>query len=324
MSRLRRRLAAPDSRLLQGVTVRKRGFWAGWGGVVTAVVLGAVLVALLVGWVLLWVYRPGGPSITLLTLGSIAFAAVLVVLTTLVVQLRGQTRLRNAEAVFLAAASHNLRTPLAGIRAAAQTLQRPELPPDRRDALLERIVHETGRLGRLVDNILESGRLEVEGVAFENALIAMTDLVQVAVADLAPIAELQGGSVHFTASDACLVHGDRTALRLLIDNLLDNALKYSEGAPDIRVGVEPVQGFALVRVTDAGLGFSTGHSESLFRRFARGSDTGRPGTGLGLALARAIARGHGGDVHLSSEGLGRGATAELWLPLAGARPEERP
>ncbi|MDP6945335.1 MAG: sensor histidine kinase, partial [Myxococcota bacterium] len=104
------------------------------------------------------------------------------------------------------------------------------------------------------------------------------------------------------------------ALKLLFDNLLDNALKYTDGAPSIDIAAELKDGFALVCVRDHGLGFDPREAPRLFRRFGRG-ETGRPGTGLGLSLAQAIARGHGGDVHLHSDGEGAGAIAEVWLPL---------
>ena len=102
----------------------------------------------------------------------------------------------------------------------------------------------------------------------------------------------------------------------MLENLMDNAVKFAEGAPRITVKLETKGDFALIRIMDQGIGFSAETHGLLFRRFERG-DSRRPGMGLGLALSRAIARGHGGNIHLHSQGSEQGAVAEVWLPCVG-------
>ena len=94
--------------------------------------------------------------------------------------------------------------------------------------------------------------------------------------------------------DSVWIRGDRRAIKLLLDNLIDNALKYTNDAPHIAIKARRVEGFALVTIADRGQGFDPKDTPTLFRRFGRG-DTTKPGTGLGLSLSQAIARGHGGD-----------------------------
>jgi len=297
------------------MSVRRRGFWAGWGGWLTTIAMGTVVVALLVGWVLLWVNRPEGPSMSLLVLGCLAFAGIIAMLATLQVRLQKHWRLRQAEAVFLTGISHNLKTPISGIRAAAQALTASEVDADRRELLLNAIVAETRRLSLRVDNVLETGRLEVERRGTESVLVDVAQLVDATVRDLRPVIETQGGTMHVDGGDPLWVEGDSHGLRLLIDNLVDNALKYSDGKPTLSMSLGTHDGFCHLRIADDGVGFDPDRTDVLFQRFQRG-DTGRSGSGLGLPLARAIAQGHGGDVHVHSDGVGLGAVAEVWLPLA--------
>lgn len=316
------RLASPEP-LLAGVHVRGTTWLAGWGGALVVLLASATLIALLVGWVLLWAYWPGGPSVPLLTLGTIAFAGLLLVPVVLVLRLRRQARLRNAEAAFLTAVSHHLRTPLAGIRAAAQTLERPGLEDRDRERLLQAILRETERLSLLVDNVVELARFDVEGGEFRLERLDLGGVVEEAVEGLRLLAASRGGSLDLRVLGPCPVRGDRAALGLLVGNIADNAVKHVRPAPDdapkVRITVAAFGGFGLVQVADEGAGFDPAEAPRLFRRFTRG-DGSRPGAGLGLALARAIARAHGGDVRLESEGKGRGAVAELWIPLEGHAP----
>jgi signal transduction histidine kinase len=119
------------------------------------------------------------------------------------------------------------------------------------------------------------------------------------------------------------VDGDRPRIRSLIRNLLENAIKYSAAGGEIRCVVSEVDGMASLTVSDEGLGIQPSQLEKLFRRFERASQAaqgGIPGTGLGLHLAREIARAHEGDLRVSSR-LGTGSTFTLTLPLASAHSE---
>jgi signal transduction histidine kinase len=297
-----------------GLTLRRRGFWAGWGGISTTIAIGGLVVALLVGWVLLWVNRPEGPSIVLLVLGCIAFTVVLIGLATLQNRLHAHWRLRQMEATLLTGVSHNMRTPVAAIRAAAQALGQEDLAEEQRVLLREAIVQETRRLGLRIDNVMETGRLEVETRGTAQIPVAFNELVQQCTEAAQGVIRLRGGSLEVDLEEGMSVRGEPGSLHLMLDNLLDNALTYAEDAPQITVTMRRHGEHAHLVITDQGIGFDPAEKARLFRRFQRG-DTGRHGSGLGLTLSRAIARGHGGDLHLHSDGVGRGAEAEVWLPL---------
>ena len=298
------------------IIARKKSFWGGFGGVVMTIVMAALVVTLLVGWVLLWVRQEGSPNLTLLILGCVGFALLLTMLFTVQNRLSAYWRMSQAEAAYLAGVSHNLRTPVSAIRAAAQTLQQASLDAQQRAQFLDAIVRETRRLALRIDNALETGRLEVERQTFSQAVVPLHQLLERCVSETALAAEARAGWATLTAPPGELwVRGDERALKLLLDNLLDNALKYTDTPPKIEVRASDKGDFALLQVIDSGSGFDPKETPRLFRRFGRG-DTTRPGTGLGLSLAQAIARGHGGDLHLHSDGDGTGAIAEVWLPKA--------
>lgn len=306
--------------VLANVHVRGRGFWAAWPGLVLTLALAGITVALFVGWILAWLSAPTEMRPWMVTLGSIAYFTVVGGLVTLILRLRLAARLQQAEAAFLTATSHNLRTPVAGIRAAAQTLAHPGLDPAQREHLQVAIVHETERLQRTIDNVLETARLEVERTIEDDDGVDVTALTADVVDAFSFIATVRGGTISLDERMPAWADGDAGRLRLVVENLIDNALKYSGGPPDITVRVfthgEPGwvdDGWVVVQVADRGLGFDPATAPQLFERFQRG-DSGKSGIGLGLPLSKGIARAHGGDVMVSSPGVGSGATAELWLP----------
>jgi len=314
--RSRRRALALDTSRRGGLRLRASGFWDGVGGLLLTALIGGLVVALLVGWVLAWANTAAGANALWLTLGSVAFAAVLIALAVLMMNLRASHRLRHTEAAFLTGASHNLRTPLTAIRTAAQTLRTARtLGDEDRALLLDAVLHETTRLELRIDNLLETARLDLEPRPFAESTVDLRELLAAVLADARWAFAAQQGEYVVEPGDPVPVLGDRRALRLLLENLVDNALKYAEGPPHVTAQALRSADHAVARIKDRGLGFPSGSGDALFTRFHRG-DTGRPGNGLGLALARAIARGHGGDVRLASDGPGRGALAELWLPIA--------
>jgi signal transduction histidine kinase len=313
-SNTRVQLARLELGALGGLELRAKSFWTGAGGVIMTIILGMLIVALLVGWVLMWIRRIDGLSIAMLTLGSTAFALVLAGLFLLLNRLRAQARLRQAEAAFLTGMSHNLRTPISAIRAAAQALQAEGVDVEQRQRLAGAIVSETRRLGLRVANVLEAGRLEVEPLRFAPEALDLVALIERSLSGVQQLIEGRDGSLSFSHPDEVWVQGDHSALSLVIDNLIDNAVTYSDSSPHLEALLEVHDEMVWLGLRDRGIGFDPSTEELLFRRFSR-ADTGRAGTGLGLALARAIAKGHGGQVHLSSVGLGQGALAELWLPL---------
>jgi two-component system, OmpR family, sensor kinase len=214
---------------------------------------------------------------------------------------------------FLADASHELRTPIAALQATAETLLREQ--PDRpdRDVLEARVAGDAARLGRLVADLLDLARLE----ANEPLARRRVDLGAVAAR---AVAEATGhrdrAAVDLAADDGAIVLGDADALARALRNLIDNAIVAAGPAGRVRIAVRRDAAGPLVAVEDDGPGVPAAERERIFDGFVRLEPVRSPGAGLGLAIARRVAREHGGD--LTCEAGGPGARFVLRLPGAGS------
>ena len=132
------------------------------------------------------------------------------------------------------------------------------------------------------------------------APVDLRAVAQLALADVAPAAQARGMDVGLLESDAATLPGNAEALRMLVRNLLDNAIKYTPpgGQVDVQVGTD--HGRAFLTVEDSGPGIAPEHRERVMQRFVRETSEGAPGSGLGLAIVQAIAQGHGATVQLSA------------------------
>ncbi len=220
--------------------------------------------------------------------------------------------------VMIDALTHELRTPLTAIKAAATTLLTGSLDAQDQRELLEVIDEEADRLNRLVARAVEVTQLEARDAQMvflpvAPARIADEALEQSAVA-------LGRHAIHVDVrEDLPRVPGDAVYLAKVLQNLLENAAKYSRTGTDIRLAAYEERGSLVFTVHDAGVGIDASEIALIFDRFYRAktqSDT-VPGTGMGLAISRAIAEAHGGLLAVESEP-GVGSVFRLTLPLVGA------
>src|SRR5262245_35650960 len=229
-------------------------------------------------------------------------------LATAVDRLRLRAEVREAQLVaevgrqragFLSAVSHNLRTPLTAVKAAAGTLLASwsRLEPEERRELLETIADEAERLERLVRNTLELSRIRAGALEVALEPVDIGDLVQHAVRRLRPIARAHRVRLD-VADDLREVWLDVTMLEQILLNLLENALRFAPPGSEILVGARPVDGDRIeLRVADHGPGVPADARERIFEEFRSADDRpDRAGTGLGLAIVRALVVAHGGSV----------------------------
>jgi two-component system OmpR family sensor kinase len=224
-----------------------------------------------------------------------------------------------AQKALVADAAHELRTPLAALKLQVQLAQRASDGESRSTALgevsagLERATH-------VVQQLLLLARQEPEAPAAERSdAISLADLTGQAVADLAPFAEARRVDLGVTAADElAIVHGDASALRALLVNLVDNAIRYTPegGRVDVSAGVEA--GRPFLEVADTGPGIPAADRERVFDRFYRRGGTAEPGTGLGLAIVKAIASRQRAEVVLA-DAVGGGLVARVRFPPDGER-----
>jgi signal transduction histidine kinase len=226
-------------------------------------------------------------------------------------------RLSTMRADFVSLVSHELRTPMASVIGSARTLQARwrELSSEHRDAFLALIADETDRLAGLVGEVLDTSRIDAGTFTYSFTDVDLAGLVEETVA----AADLGQDAVEVVARiprALPLVRGDGGRLRQVLANLIDNAVKYSPEGELVEVRATAVNARVVVDVTDRGNGIAPADQRLVFEKFGRVSGTSaKPGTGLGLYIARAIAEAHGGKLEVTSAPA-LGATFTLTLPVS--------
>ena len=220
--------------------------------------------------------------------------------------------------VFLAMLGHELRNPLAPIRNAVSVLQRtPDLPPT-----VERIRHildrQLGQMTRLVDDLLDVGRVATGKIVLRPALIDYRDVALLSVEGARPLLEARKHRIELDIPQRpVLLKGDSARLTQALQNLLNNAAKYTHEGGHIRLAVSIDGRTCTTTVGDNGRGIGAEELERIFTLFFQqeSSSSNEGGLGIGLSLSRALVEAHGGRLFAHSAGLGEGSTFTMTLPL---------
>jgi signal transduction histidine kinase len=235
-----------------------------------------------------------------------------------------ERHLAELRAAFVAGVSHELRTPVASILLLAENLENGRVEGDAARARYHGLIRrEALRLRRLVDGVLDFSRLErgrgVE-IAREDvdvrawlASVAEEARAWAAQHDVELVLELDG------APESARI--DREALRRALWNLLENAQRHS-GSRSVVLRARGGEGALVLEVEDAGRGVPPAQRRAIFEPFARFAEPGTPGTGLGLALVREIARAHAGSIEVADGATGRGARFTVRIPADGRNDDE--
>ena len=294
--------------------------------VVLCIVLVAAAVTLNIGWILV-----NGRRLAPLVLGVSTFTLIiagLIVYTVFLVREMGITEQQDS---FLNSVTHELKTPIASIRLYLETLQSREVGDAQRKEFYRIMLQDADRLQHTVEQVLRAGVARQKRRLEHRGPVDLTWLVQECVDTVRERHHLAPEAIALAESDPnapVVVEGDVDELRTAIANLLDNAVKYSVGAPQISVQTAgPTPDTAWVRVKDTGIGIPRAQLGRIFNRFYRFQPRGSKikGTGLGLYIVRSIAKKHGGRVFAESPGENKGSTFTLELPrlkLPAARVEE--
>jgi signal transduction histidine kinase len=224
-------------------------------------------------------------------------------------------RLSTLRADFVSLVSHELRSPMAAVIGAARTLQARwrELQPDQRESFLALIGDETTRLAALIGDVLDTSRIDAGTFSFRFSDVDVAALVRDMVATAA-FGQDEVPIVVEATPDVAVVRGDPERLRQIFGNLIDNAVKYSPVGGPVEVRVSQLNGEVTVSVRDRGPGIEAADQRVIFEKFGRvAAGNSKPGSGLGLYIARSIAETHGGTIAVLSAP-GRGATFTVTLP----------
>jgi signal transduction histidine kinase len=279
----------------------------------------ALVVTLNVSWIVLnW--REG----LLLVLGVILFLVILAGVVVNTIFLVREARRNEQHDAFINAVTHELKTPVASIRLYLETLQRRELDADKRREFYDVMLADSDRLLDLIEQVLRAGRTSARARVLHQVPIDLRETVRECL-DLARVRHhLPAGALayveHVAKPAQATVLGDPDELKAAVSNLVDNAIKYSNGDVHVQVEIAPMEDQRIaVRVKDAGIGISARELKRIFRRFYRIPEAVAmriKGTGLGLFIVSSVARKHGGRVFAESAGPGQGSTFTLQLPTA--------
>jgi signal transduction histidine kinase len=293
------------------------------------IVATVLAVALAVGWQILVVSDFGSTARGFtpaawwfLILGSIFFGLVILGLVLLCAWLIREMRHNQRQQAFLDAVTHEMKTPLASLRLALDTLRRHDPDPERRAAFLGMMDEDVERLDRTVDHVLAAARAEGASRGRPVERIELRELLLHCIEQVRELHQLEPAAIRLEPDRAALVRGDEAELGLVFRNLLENAVKYSDPPVEVRVGITDAgERRVRVQIADQGIGIPQGELRKIFQRFYRaGRDVQRraAGLGLGLFIVRDLVRRHGGRVEALSEGAGRGSRFVVTLRAAGS------
>jgi signal transduction histidine kinase len=290
------------------------------------IVLGACLVGvavtLNVGWIILNWRR-----LVPLLIGIPFFVLLIAGLVLNTIFLVREARRNERHDAFLNAVTHELKTPIASIRLYLETLQRREVSEEKRREFYGIMFEDSEWLLATVEQVLKAGELGQRAQNQVRLPVDMRTLVEGCIERTRTRHHLEPGTIVFDQGDPAVpmtVRGNPDELESIVLNLLNNAVKYSPGAVEVRVKLSiRNDAWVVISVADRGIGIASSQLKRIFKRFYRVPARNvlkTKGTGLGLFIVRSIARQHGGDAFAESPGEGQGATVSVQLPRL-LRPE---
>ena len=219
---------------------------------------------------------------------------------------------------FVATVSHDLRSPLTLMRGYATMLEMVGELNEQQENYVRKIVGSVESMSRLVNNLLDLGRIEA-GIGLQLEMVPVRDVIERVISALQPQAVQKQMQLVVDISDQTipLLEADQALLQQALHNLVENAIKYTEAGGKAQVRLDARLDRMLFMISDTGIGIAPVDQQHLFEKFYRGAQQGarqQRGTGLGLAIVKSIAERHGGRVWVESQ-LGKGSTFYLSIPL---------
>jgi signal transduction histidine kinase len=302
------------------------------GPIILSSVAVALSAALLVGWILV-IYRNQlltqnweGNAWLMIT-GIVSFATIMTVLVLFSVFLAREIREVRRQTSFIDSVTHELRSPLASLRLCLETQAREGLLASQRQRLHDMMLDDIERLSAFVDDILESSRLAHGSEARDVEAFELVSLVRRCVSTTAKRHRIDRESIAIELPPQLELHTDPMALEVVLRNLLDNAIKYSDEPRRVSLRAsEDARGALVIEVSDNGVGIPKADLKRVFERFYRVDDEAvrsRRGTGLGLFVVASLVRGLGGRLRAFSAGPGEGTRVVVILPPRALRPRRR-
>jgi signal transduction histidine kinase len=293
------------------------------------ITLGAITVLLSIALLIGWSFLLGqkimrsvdiAGDVWLLVLGAISFVLIIVVLVLFVISLaRGIIEVRKQDS-FIDSVTHELKSPLASLQLCLETLGREGLEKEATVKLRGMMLEDVDRLRAFIDDVLEANRLSYARPGMLNLSdVSLSQLAERSAEVVRARHKLEPDEVHIDVDPEIIVSTDRAALEIVVNNLIDNAAKYSERPARVEiVGRRESNKTVRFEVRDHGIGIDPKNLKRVFHRFYRVEDQDvreRRGTGLGLFVVWALVKQLGGKVQALSEGRGQGTIMRVELPV---------
>ncbi|MCB9228161.1 MAG: HAMP domain-containing histidine kinase [Deltaproteobacteria bacterium] len=223
---------------------------------------------------------------------------------------------------FVSSVTHELRSPLASLQLSFETMRSRTLDKETQNTLYQMVEEDIHRLGRLVDHILVSSRLDrgLRGFSEERESLNLREVIQQSVhSNLWLDAELYQ-RLDISCSEELGLTAPKPAISLILSNLLENAIKYSPSKSPIKISAIRQENIITLTIQDHGLGLGNAEKKRIFKMFHRAPVTQKkaiPGTGIGLFIVKSLVRSLGGHVRAESPGRDKGSTFIVTLPIQG-------
>jgi hypothetical protein len=257
--------------------------------------------------------------------GLILLVAILAGVYVIFLFWKRQSALAREQRNFISQVSHEFKSPLASLQLHIETIRLRRPAPEQMNAFFDTMLDDTARLRNLVDNLLTANRLEHKRIRLDLTTGNLSQLVEDYFATQRP--DLPAGS-RLTIDTTPDLHArvDPETISMVLRNLLENAVLYSDGPPDITITLKPDGAWCHLSISDRGRGIASRDRKKVFRMFyrVRKSDETIRGSGLGLFIVRAAIWRHRGKVWLESAGTGKGTTIHIRLPRIEPPPGRTP
>ncbi len=219
---------------------------------------------------------------------------------------------------FISNITHELKSPLSSIQLYLETLNSRKVPPDKQREFIDLMMKDASRLKNLINSILEISTLEQKKVSHSYQVYEADSLFGKLVEESVEQFKLPEGSIVIEGKSDCKCVVDRNAMKIVFNNLIENAIKYSIEPVKININLSRISKKIYIRLSDKGIGINPDELKKVFNKFYRIYDINIPtvkGTGLGLYWVKEIIKTHGGKITALSEGKNKGSTFRIELPV---------
>ena len=258
------------------------------------------------------------PNVWVFVGGILLIIALAFAITIIFRNLSLQLQLTSMYDNFIGNITHELKSPLASINLYLETLKSRNVPQEKQNQFVDYMLQDAKRLHKLINSILEISSLEQKKVSHDFQEYNADKLIRSNLANAYERYKVPADAIKIQGQAGCTILADEEAINIVIDNLIENAIKYSAESVDIHVNLECRNSKFITKITDKGIGIPSSEHKNIFKKFYRIYGEQVPsvkGTGLGLYWVKEILKHHKGKVSVQSEGINKGSTFLVELPV---------